>query len=201
MPAETKKLCFVIMPFKDEMKDVYWKAIRPAAIEVGYDCLRVDELKGTFNIHRKIIQNIFESEVIIADLTHWNPNVFYEMGVAHAIDNKTLMIVQKKEERLPFDIRTYRVIQYEPTESGLKDLHFHIKDNLSTFQEWCNEPTNPVQDFKPNDAFVTHRKFRRLQALLESKEKLLQKMVSPEIHQEKLQIIERLTTNLNEVEE
>ena len=117
MPANKKKLCFVLMPFKDEMKEVYWKAIKPACEQAGFRCLRVDELKGTYNINRKIIQHIFTSNAIVADLTDWNPNVFYEMGVAHAIDNKTIMIIQKKDE-LPFDVHTYRCIKYDQNETG-----------------------------------------------------------------------------------
>ena len=73
MPRKKKRLCFVLMPFKDEMKDVYWSAIKPACEEAGYRNLRVDELKGPFNIHRKIIEYIFISDAIISDLTEWNP--------------------------------------------------------------------------------------------------------------------------------
>lgn len=87
------KLCFVLMPFKDDMKEVYRDAIKPACKRASFVSLRVDELKGAFNINRKIIEHIFSSDAIIADLTDWNPNVFYELGVAHAIDNKTITII------------------------------------------------------------------------------------------------------------
>src|SRR5574342_357484 len=100
MSAEKEKKCFVLMPFSDDLKSVYWSAIKPACDQTGFRALRVDELKGPFNIHREIIQNIFRSEVVIADLTTWNPNVFYEMGVAHALGNKTIMIIQK-QDKLP----------------------------------------------------------------------------------------------------
>ncbi len=82
MATKNKKLCFVLMPFKDDMKEVYWKGIKPRCVKAGFDALRVDELKGTFNINRKIIEHIFISNAIVADLTDWNPNVFYDMGVA-----------------------------------------------------------------------------------------------------------------------
>ena len=169
---DPKKLCFIIMPFKDDMKDVYREAIKPACEKAGFVSLRVDELKGAFNINRKIIEHIFSSDAIIADLTDWNPNVFYEMGVAHAIDNKTITIIQKKD-KLPFDVVTYRGIFYEQTEAGLVKLREDIVDSLQTLAEWRNHPSNPVQDFKPRDVFVLQSEFEALQKTLQQKEELL----------------------------
>ena len=111
------------------MKEVYREAIKPACEKAGFASLRVDELKGAFNINRKIIEHIFSSDAIVADLTGWNPNVFYEMGVAHAIDNKTITIIQKKD-KLPFDVVTYRGIFYEQTAAGLAKLREDIFESL-----------------------------------------------------------------------
>jgi len=86
----TPKLCFVIMPFSEERKEVYKHGIAPACQRAGFAAVRVDELKGHFNINRKIIEHIFSSDAVIAEITDHNPNVFYEMGVAHAIGNKTI---------------------------------------------------------------------------------------------------------------
>ena len=166
------KLCFVIMPFKDDMKEVYRSAIKPACEKAGFTSLRVDELKGAFNINRKIIEHIFSSDAIVADLTGWNPNVFYEMGVAHAIDNKTVTIIQKKD-RLPFDVVTYRGIFYEQTEAGLVKLCEDILESLQNIADWRQYPSNPVQDFKPHGAFVLQSDFFRLQKILRQKEGLL----------------------------
>jgi len=145
---DPKKLCFVLMPFKDDMKEVYWDAIKPACEKAGFTSLRVDELKGAFNINRKTIEHIFSSAAIVADLTGWNPNVFYEMGVAHTIANKTITIIQKKDE-LPFDVAPYRGIFYEQTEAGLVKLREDIVESLQNISDWCQHPSNPVQDFKP----------------------------------------------------
>jgi len=176
MPDKKKKLCFVLMPFKDEMKEVYWRAIKPACEKAGFASLRVDELKGAFNINRKIIEHIFSSAAIVADLTEWNPNVFYEMGVAHALDNKTIMIIQKKD-KLPFDVSNYRCIQYDQNEAGLVKLREDIVDSLQTLEEWCCHPTNPVQDFKPPEAFISQSTVEALQQQLRQKEALLRTRV------------------------
>lgn len=150
MSQEKRKICFVLMPFSDNMREVYDKAIKPACDKAGFDSLRVDELKGAFNINRKIIEYIFNSDAIIADLTKWNPNVFYEMGVAHAIGNKTIMIIQKKS-KLPFDVSGYQCIMYSRTEAGLTELMGKIADSLLDIDEWRKYATNPVQEFKPQD--------------------------------------------------
>ena len=185
MPKDNKKLCFVLMPFKEEMKTVYDDAIKPAIEAAGFKSLRVDELKGAFNINRKIVEYIFTSDAIVADLTHWNPNVFYEMGVAHAIDNKTIMIIHKKDE-LPFDVRTYKCIQYEQTKAGLEKLKSHIIDYLECFDEWRKEPTNPVQDFKPHDAFIPKDDLILIQRKLNEAEERLKKAVEHQQYEEKL---------------
>jgi hypothetical protein len=176
MPSKEKKFCFVLMPFTENLKEVYWKAIKPACIKTDFESLRVDELKGPFNINRKIIEHIFLSDAIVADLTEWNPNVFYEMGVAHAIDNKTIMIIQKKDA-LPFDVSNYRCIQYEQTKEGLEELMNSIADALNSIEEWRKHPTNPVQDFKPFEALIPKMVLERLQIELRNKDKLLAESV------------------------
>ncbi len=185
MPKRKAKLCFVLMPFKDELKEVYWKAIKPACTQAGFASLRVDELKGTFNINRKIIEHIFSSDAIVADLTDWNPNVFYEMGLAHAIDNKTIMIIQQKD-KLPFDVSTYRCLQYEQTETGLTRLTEGIVESLLSLEEWRQHPTNPAQDFKPPDHFIPKSAMESLRRELQEKEKLLRSAL-PKGEREKLQ--------------
>ena len=165
------------MPFSEERKEVYTYGIKPVCESAGFQPLRVDELKGHFNINRKIIEHLFISDAIIAELTDKNPNVFYEMGVAHALGNKTVMIVQDTK-KLPFDIRNYRCIQYKQSVAGLKKLEQDIIDSLLAIDEWRKYATNPVQDFKPYDAFILKSEFKQLQKELRQKEVLLKKTVT-----------------------
>ncbi|MCK6621260.1 MAG: DUF1566 domain-containing protein [Calditrichia bacterium] len=190
-----ERLCFVIMPFKDDLKEVYWKAIRPACLEAGFEPLRVDELKGSFNINKKIIQHIFNSEAIISDLTGWNPNVFYEMGVAHAIGDKTVMIIQRGD-KLPFDVSTYNCIIYEQSESGLETLKTRLIDALRHLEQWRSEPTNPVQDYKPPDAFAPRAEVEKLQTQLRAAAGQLKNSVSREEYQKLRREYEKLRREL-----
>ncbi len=161
MSNRNEKLCFVLMPFKKKLEAVYTKAIKPACDKADFKAIRADKLIGPYNIHRDIIKHIFLSHAVLADLTDWNPNVFYEMGVAHAIDNKTIMIMQKGQE-LPFDIGSYRCIFYDLSASGLELLMQQVAEYLKSIDEWRQHPTNPVQDFKPHAAFVPKGSLNKL---------------------------------------
>lgn len=170
--TSSPKLCFVIMPFSKERKEVYKFGIAPACQQAGYEAKRVDELVGHFNINRKIIEYLFRCDAVVAEITDKNPNVFYEMGVAHAIANKTIMIAQDAD-KLPFDIRNYRCIIYEQSVEGLQRLQEEIVRSLQEIGDWSRHPSNPVQDFKPYDAFVLQSDFSKLQKTLRQKEELL----------------------------
>jgi hypothetical protein len=171
------KLCFVIMPFSEDFLTVYEEAIKPACNKAGFESLRVDELEGVYNINQKIIEHIFDSDAIIADLTNWRPNVFYELGVAHAIDNKTIMIIQKKDP-VPFDVHSYRCIEYEQTDAGLDKLLTGLVSSLVSLETWRRHPTNPVQQFKPHDAFIPINALTELRQELQKKDELLKASVN-----------------------
>jgi hypothetical protein len=141
-----EKLCFVIMPFREELNEVYEYGIKPAVIESGYRCIRADESIGIGNITRVIIEHILQADVIVADLTGHNPNVFYELGVAHSVGNKTIMITQDIES-IPFDISPYHIISYELTFKGAQRLREQLLKEIRNIDSWSRCPTNPVQDF------------------------------------------------------
>lgn len=80
-PQQRNGTCFVIMPFADTFTEVY-ETLREAveSPEVSFDCIRADDLVGGGHIIRDILRGVPEAEVVIADLTGRNPNVFYELG-------------------------------------------------------------------------------------------------------------------------
>lgn len=139
-----RKKCFVLMPFDEKYFEVYgvYKAV---CAENDIDCWRVDELNAPGSITRDIIKGIIESDIIIADLTTRNPNVFYELGIAHATGNKTIMTCQKNEI-LPFDISTYRVIFYEQNINGGKTLADSLGKAIKELLSNHFEANNPVQE-------------------------------------------------------
>lgn len=141
-----KKKAFVLMPFAEELSDVYKYLIADSLKDAGYDVRRADDILSQNNILRDIIKGITYSDLIIADLTGANPNVYYELGIAHALNKKVILLTQDIDE-LPFDLRSYRVITYsihfakmnQAKEELLKIASETIKGNLPF--------GNPVKDF------------------------------------------------------
>jgi hypothetical protein len=112
---------FVIMPFKQEYRELYDNFISKLLIDKGLKTKRADEIFGNRPIIADIIENIQKSRLIVAFVTEINPNVLYEIGVAHAI-NKDVIILTPNVEKLPFDIRHLRCIQYYDTIGGSEKL-------------------------------------------------------------------------------
>jgi hypothetical protein len=80
------KTAFILMPFADEFTDVYKYLITDALQDTGYTVKRADDIKSQNNILGDIIAGIVTSDLIVADLTGANPNVYYELGIAHALN-------------------------------------------------------------------------------------------------------------------
>jgi len=99
-----KPFVFVLMPFNEDFDDIYKLGIKEAAKEVGAYAERVDEQIFTEGILERIFNQISKADVIVADMTGRNPNVFYEVGYAHAL-GKIVLLLTKKVEVIPFDLR------------------------------------------------------------------------------------------------
>lgn len=106
-----KPKAFVLMPFAPEFDEIYVHLIQQGVNEAGFDVLRADDLLSQNNILKDILNSIITSELIVADLTGSNPNVYYELGIAHAFKKPVILLTQDIGE-LPFDLRSYRVISY-----------------------------------------------------------------------------------------
>jgi hypothetical protein len=117
---------FVLMPFAPEFEHVY-DAIRGAMEDAGFTCRRADELFGGDQVMVGVLQEISHAELLIADLTGRNPNVFYELGIAHMTkDAARVLLIAQRVEDIPFDIRAYRHIQYSTDTQGLVALRDRI---------------------------------------------------------------------------
>lgn len=119
-----RKLCFVVMPFKRGLDGVY-DAVSRVLRGRGWTVIRADELPHPRRITDAIVQAILSSNLIIADLTHSNPNVFYEVGMAHASGCDVVLLTQ--EAKLPFDVTTERAIRYKSDRQGLQKLDRELR--------------------------------------------------------------------------
>jgi hypothetical protein len=122
--------CFFVMPFAKEFNDVY-STIRSALQqeELAVECHRADEIVGGGEVMADVLRNLAEAELIIVDLTGDNPNVFYELGIAHTLRCKEAVVLIRQttadvslERKIPFDVQHYRRIPYQPGPDGLLEL-------------------------------------------------------------------------------
>lgn len=113
---EKLKRCFVIAPIGDEGSEVKKRSdqvlthiIKPVAMECGYKAIRADELSEPGVITVQVIQHLMDDDLVIADLTGKNPNVFYELAVRHALKKPIVQIIQSGES-IPFDVASMLTI-------------------------------------------------------------------------------------------
>ena len=109
-----RTLCFVLMPFADEFFLTYEEAIRPALEAAGLRGVHAGEIFGTREIMEDVWESICTARVVVADVTGRNPNVFYELGIAHTMGKQCVVLTQSPGD-VPFDITSRRYIHYDPT--------------------------------------------------------------------------------------
>jgi hypothetical protein len=139
---------FVLMPFDPEFDAIFSKLIKPALEGVGYDVKRADNILDQQNILKDIVRGIAQADLVVADLTSLNANVFYELGIAHTMQKPTALLTQSSED-IPFDLRSYRMVTYS--------THFDEAPQLLRRLQEIGEKAksgeigfgNPVSDFLP----------------------------------------------------
>jgi hypothetical protein len=105
--------CFVVMPFALPLGNHYRLIYEPAITKAGLRPMRADDdIFATGKIIDQVWTGINSAKVLVAELTSRNPNVFYELGIAHAL-HKPVVLVSATEEDVPFDVRHIRVIYYD----------------------------------------------------------------------------------------
>lgn len=120
---------FVVMQFAEPYDTFYREVIQSQAEAAGFDVLRIDEKAGPGVIFQDIQKEIEQAEVVIAEITPANPNVFYELGYAHALGKPTILLAQRNAA-LPFDIRSFRVVFYNDTIGGKTEVERNLRRHL-----------------------------------------------------------------------
>jgi tetratricopeptide (TPR) repeat protein len=120
-------LCFVLMPFGKKMDAggrvtdfdaVYQQVIVPAVEQAGLEPVRADEEKVGGTIHKPMFERLMLCHYAVADITGANPNVFYELGIRHALRPRSTVILFREGTVLPFDIVLVRGIAYKTDGAG-----------------------------------------------------------------------------------
>ncbi len=122
METSARPLLFVAMPIgvkpdpkhreRIDFDRIYRDAIKPAGERAGVQVIRADEETVGGIIHLSIYERLLLAEIVVADLTLGNPNVFYELGVRHSARPKSTILIYAKQQDLPFDVAMVRAIPY-----------------------------------------------------------------------------------------
>ncbi len=113
-------LVFVVMPFNPRFQEIYESYIKPSIEDdcaAGLKCATGQDFFAPGSIMEQIWEGINKAKFVIADLTGRNPNVYYELGLAHTVGKRVILLAQNMND-VPFDLQHLRVIIYTDNESG-----------------------------------------------------------------------------------
>jgi len=145
--ASMKKFVFVLMPFKEAFNDIYMLGIKAACQSDKVYCERVDEQYYEGSILERVYNQINKADYIVADMTGQNPNVFYEVGYAHGLGKKVILITQSEAD-IPFDMKHYVHIIYD--RNGISQL----KEKIGARVEYYL--SNPEENTCDSNALVPY---------------------------------------------
>lgn len=127
---------FVVMQFSEPYNSIYSDVIQPVLSDPEFHItpIRADDIFGPGAILNDILRELIESKIVIAEVSPNNPNVFYELGYAHALNKPTILLCEKnplEPRKLPFDIQGLRVVFYENTIKGKKKIEEDLIKHLT----------------------------------------------------------------------
>ena len=124
------RLVFVLSPFAEPFNTIFRDHVKPTIERLGnYSCIRADDIYDNKPIIEDIWRCINEAQVVIAELTGRNPNVFYEVGIAHTVGKEVILLTQTMDD-VPFDLRHLRCIVYDYTPRGAHTLETNLRNTV-----------------------------------------------------------------------
>jgi hypothetical protein len=156
--SERKRMCFVIMPFgekKDldgadiDFDDIYRFFFKKAVEDLGIQCIRCDEIEEAGSIHEKMFEHIYHADIVVVDITTANANVYYELGIRHALAKGVTVLIRRKGTTIPFNIQGLQVVEYDQAkfssiEGAKARIHQIIKNGL--VRKYNDSPVHGVLD-------------------------------------------------------
>jgi hypothetical protein len=129
-PIKEQPRIFVLMPFAGEFLDVYVLGIREVGEKLGFTVDRADDIEHNGNILDVVKQKIRQADILVADMSTRNANVFYEIGFAHAVNRPTVLLC-RNTDTVPFDLQSINYIKY----AGIVDLRERLEKRLKALME------------------------------------------------------------------
>lgn len=149
-------LCFVLMPFGQKSAQsgmsidfdaVYEELIKPSILQAGMEPLRADEEQGGGIIHKPMYERLILCEYAVCDLTSANANVYYELGLRHAVRPcTTIMIYAEGTGQLPFDVAPLRALPYKLGSDGkpVSPLNMQVQLARKLAEARCPQTDSPI---------------------------------------------------------
>lgn len=125
---DQERMIFVLTPFHPKYEDEY-DVIKSVCEESGFKCIRGDEQNFSSDIFPHVLKNIVKARIVIANVSGRNPNVLYELGLAHALDKSTI-IVSRLLDDVPVDIKSKKIVTYKDDLSLENNLKTELLRNL-----------------------------------------------------------------------
>ena len=182
-----KKTCYIIGPIGEpNSKERDWadfvreSVIKPAVTSCGYvDPARADDPHKDL-IMMDIIQQMFEADLVVADLTDWNPNVFYELGIRHCAQRPAIHLI-KTGQSSPFDLGGNKAIFVDESYKRVTQAVEDIKKRIGAIEE------NPEQFLSQVQVYMTLKQFDVFKKVGNTKDELTFKVLTTLIQSASLQ--------------
>jgi tetratricopeptide (TPR) repeat protein len=155
---------FVAMPYGVkggiDFNKIYENYIRPALESAGFEVFRADEEMRAGDIRTDMFQELLLADLVVADLSIDNPNVWYELGVRHALRSRGVIQITCRRDHMPFDVYTDRTLTYHikeaPSEPAVPDPTQLENDQkklaqfaIETINSWYDRKVSPVYHLLP----------------------------------------------------
>ncbi len=129
--SAVKPTVFVIMPSREPFNILYRDVIYPVASKLDFRVIRDVEIASPGIILDDIQRQVENSQAVVAEISTHNPNVFYELGYAHALRKPAILLVRRQEgQKMPFDVQGYRAIFYDDSIGGKKTVERSLEQHL-----------------------------------------------------------------------
>ena len=145
-----EKVCFVICPIGDKGTDTrkrsnlaYEYIIKPVVEKFKYKLTRADFIKESGVITSQIIDQIVDSPLVIADLSDYNPNVFYELAIRHTVKKPYIQMIKSGQE-IPFDITGMRTISFDIDLESAHNAKKELFNQIKSIEDNNFKPDNPI---------------------------------------------------------
>jgi hypothetical protein len=127
--AADARSVFVLSPLSEPFHTLYNSHVRPVVEGLGYTCMRAEDIYANKPTIEEVWKGINEAQIVIADMTDRNPNVFYMVGMAHTVGKQVILLTQWLND-VPFDLRHFCCIFYEQSPQGMGMLGTNLRNTI-----------------------------------------------------------------------